>query len=85
MGESILQGPDGNLGLLRNYLATNGNLGVSKVGLSDFRYLLANPRLNRYFSTEESPKKKSKGFLGLLCVCFVGFGLGFKMVLFCRL
>lgn len=62
MGESILQGPgraDGNLGLLRNYLAANGNLGVSKVCLSDFRYLLANPRLNRYFSTEESPKKKN--------------------------
>lgn len=62
LGESILQGPgraDGNLGLLRNYLAANGNLGVSKVCLSDFRYLLANPRLNRYFSTEESPKKKN--------------------------
>lgn len=62
VGESILQGPgraDGNLGLLRNYLAANGNLGVSKVCLSDFRYLLANPRLNRYFSTEESPKKKN--------------------------
>lgn len=62
MGESNLYGlgrADGNLGLLRNYLAANGNIGVSKVGFSDFRYLLANPRLNRYFSTEESPKKKN--------------------------
>lgn len=62
VGESNLYGlgrADGNLGLLRNYLAANGNIGVSKVGFSDFRYLLANPRLNRYFSTEESPKKKN--------------------------
>ena len=66
MGESILQGPgsvDGKLGLVRKYLAANGNLAVSKAYLSDFRYLLANPRLHRYFSTEEGPKKKSKGVL----------------------
>lgn len=62
MGEQGSSRVDGNIGLLRNYLAANGNIGVSKVGLSDFRYLLANPRFNRYFSTEESPKKKSKGF-----------------------
>ncbi|WOG89155.1 hypothetical protein DCAR_0208391 [Daucus carota subsp. sativus] len=62
VGESILQGPgsvDGKLGLVRKYLAANGNLAVSKAYLSDFRYLLANPRLHRYFSTEEGPKKKN--------------------------
>ncbi|KAK1394212.1 AAA domain-containing protein [Heracleum sosnowskyi] len=53
VGESSV---DGNLGLLRNYLAANGNIGVSKMGLSDFRYLLANPR---FFSTQGTPKKKN--------------------------
>ncbi|KAL8115605.1 ATP-dependent zinc metalloprotease FTSH 8, mitochondrial-like [Apium graveolens] len=60
VGESILQGPDVNLGLLRNYLAANNaNFGVPKLCLFDFRYLLANPRFNRYFSTQGTPKKKN--------------------------
>lgn len=51
------------LGFLKRYLATIGahKRFVSKANLSDFNYVLANPRLRRFFSSE-APKKKSKFF-----------------------
>lgn len=72
LGESLLGAPvsrlDGNLGPVRGYLAAigaNKNL-ASKLYLSDLNYLLfANPRLRRSFSSEETPKKKSKTSFGL--------------------
>ncbi|GMY10911.1 ATP-dependent zinc metalloprotease FTSH 10, mitochondrial-like [Fagus crenata] len=48
------------LGFLKRYLATIGahKRFVSKANLSDFNYVLANPRLRRFFSSE-APKKKN--------------------------
>lgn len=57
---------DDNLGVLKRYLgslaANNERYGSglsSKVYLSDIKYVLANPRFQRFFSSE-APKKKSK-------------------------
>lgn len=47
---------DANLGFLRRYLASIGN--HRKEVLSDLNYVLANPRLRRFFSNE-APKKKN--------------------------
>lgn len=52
-----MNGNNSNLGFLRNYLATTGV--QNKEYLSDIRYVLANPRFSRFFSSE-TPKKKSK-------------------------
>lgn len=54
---------DGGLGFVRGYLASIGahkDFG-SKSNLSDLNYLLANPRIRRFFSSE-APKKKSEQF-----------------------
>lgn len=95
LGESVLRAPvsrlNGNIGSVRGYLAAIGGANksiASKVSVSDLNYLLfANPRLRRYFSSEETPKKKSKKillFLGLMymiCLeCCLSFGL---MLLLC--
>ncbi|XP_074290087.1 ATP-dependent zinc metalloprotease FTSH 10, mitochondrial-like isoform X2 [Silene latifolia] len=59
--ESVLQVPnisklDHKLGFVRNYLAA---IGVNNKGyLSDVKYVLGNPRLCRFFSSE-TPKKKN--------------------------
>ncbi|KAL2471274.1 ATP-dependent zinc metalloprotease FTSH 10 [Abeliophyllum distichum] len=50
---------DGKLGFLRGYFANKGSF--SNNHLSDFNYIVANPRLRRYFSSE-APKKKSKDY-----------------------
>jgi len=50
---------DANLGFLRRYLASIG--AHRKEILSDLNYVLANPRLRRFFSSE-APKKKSNFF-----------------------
>ncbi|KAJ9172372.1 hypothetical protein P3X46_015618 [Hevea brasiliensis] len=51
---------DGGLGFVRGYLASIGahKEFVSKSTLSDLNYLLANPRILRFFSSE-APKKKN--------------------------
>lgn len=56
-----LGGLDGKLGFFREYLASAGALkGFSaKSYLSDLNYVLANPRVHRFFSSG-APKKKSK-------------------------
>ncbi|CAO2840704.1 unnamed protein product [Amaranthus hypochondriacus] len=53
---SSVNGNNSNLGFLRNYLATTGV--QNKEYLSDIRYVLANPRFSRFFSSE-TPKKKN--------------------------
>ncbi|KAK9280405.1 hypothetical protein L1049_014094 [Liquidambar formosana] len=69
LGEALLRGPhvnaylggfDGKLGFLRGYLAAIGvhKEFVSQGYLSDLNYVLANPRLRRFFSSE-APKKKN--------------------------
>lgn len=60
--ESLHRRVDGNSGVFRAYLAAieaNNTSFDSKVRVSDFNYLVANPRLRRFFSTGESPKKKN--------------------------
>lgn len=59
---------DGGLGFLRGYLTSIGaSRGlVGKSYLSDLNFVLANPRIRRFLSSE-APKKKSKKFIGL---CF---------------
>ncbi|KAM7522173.1 hypothetical protein LguiA_012075 [Lonicera macranthoides] len=69
LNEAILRAPyvdtyigrfDGQLGFVRGYLATigaNKEFG-SKGYLSDLNYVLANPRIRRFFSSE-APKKKN--------------------------
>ncbi|XP_021720822.1 ATP-dependent zinc metalloprotease FTSH 10, mitochondrial-like [Chenopodium quinoa] len=65
LDESVLRIPyvnssvnrfDSNLGFLRSYLASIG--AQNKDYLSDIKYMLANPRLCRFFSSE-APKKKN--------------------------
>uniref|UniRef100_A0A803LCF5 AAA+ ATPase domain-containing protein n=1 Tax=Chenopodium quinoa TaxID=63459 RepID=A0A803LCF5_CHEQI len=65
LDESVLRIPyvnssvnrfDPNLGFLRSYLASIG--AQNKEYLSDIKYMLANPRLCRFFSSE-APKKKN--------------------------
>ena len=61
---------DSGLGFLRGYLTSigAGKGFVSKSYLSDLNFVLANPRIRRFFSSEE-PKKKSKKFLPLFYSC----------------
>lgn len=78
LNEAILRSPyvdtyigrfDGQLGFVRGYLATigaNKEFG-SKGYLSDLNYVLANPRIRRFFSSE-APKKKSELLLSCLSV-----------------
>uniref|UniRef100_A0A5B6ZQQ7 AAA+ ATPase domain-containing protein n=1 Tax=Davidia involucrata TaxID=16924 RepID=A0A5B6ZQQ7_DAVIN len=51
---------DGKLGFLRGYLASVGASKefVSKASLSDLNYVIANPKIGRFFSSE-APKKKN--------------------------
>ena len=66
----------GELGFLRGYLASIGARKefTSKAYLSDLNFVLANPRIRRFFSSE-APKKKSKPnitFFLLFIFSFVG-------------
>lgn len=61
---------DEKLGFLRGYIASIGaskELGSKSYYVSDLNYVLANPRLRRFFSSE-APKKKSKSTLTLLII-----------------
>ncbi|XP_057548566.1 ATP-dependent zinc metalloprotease FTSH 10, mitochondrial-like [Amaranthus tricolor] len=53
---SAVKGIDSNLGFLRNYVASAG--AKNKKYMFDMRYVFANPRFCRFFSSE-APKKKN--------------------------
>lgn len=54
---SYLGRVDGDLGFLRSYFASS--IAAHKACVSDFSYILGNPKLRRHFASE-APKKKSK-------------------------
>ena len=60
---------DGILGFLRGYIAFVGarSKSVPKASLSDFNFVFANPKLQRFFSSE-APKKKSNVSLAVLLI-----------------
>lgn len=75
----ILNQFDDKLGFLRGYVASigaNKELASKSHYLSDLNYVLANPRLRRFFSSE-APKKKSKDTR----LCLLSFSIYFVFVL----
>ena len=69
--DSYIRRFDEKLGFLRGYLASIGDrkeFASKAYYLSDLNYVLANPRLRRFFSSE-APKKKSKNLCCLFVFC----------------
>ncbi|KAK1396811.1 ATP-dependent zinc metalloprotease FTSH 10, mitochondrial [Heracleum sosnowskyi] len=70
LGESFPQAPvsrlDGNVGFSRNYLAAVASqanqIYASKVHLSDIDFVHANLRMQRFFSSDETPKKNYENY-----------------------
>ncbi|XP_042476075.1 ATP-dependent zinc metalloprotease FTSH 8, mitochondrial-like [Macadamia integrifolia] len=64
-GTASLGADDVRLGFLRGYLTYVGanKAFVSRTQLSDLNYIIANPRLHRFFSSESSKKKNYENYV----------------------